>query len=164
MQISSTFKPFIAAPVKHPSSTKSVGTPTTEASETFTFSEQKTSPALKAGKYALAAATTVGAGALAYFASNNVGTAATAAGVASGALAGATVLGTVGLFADLMGGIMGNSNHTKTAAIAGGVLGAGVGGAVGAFAQSPLTGVVMGLASGVSAFALTASATNILRP
>jgi hypothetical protein len=131
-------------------------------SECFTFSDGKTPTLVKAGKYALAAATTAGAGALAYFASNNIGTAATVAGVASGALAGATILGTVGLMADIGGGIFGNSNKALPAAVVGGVLGGGAGGALGAFAQSPATGIAMGVVSGLSALALTSSATNIL--
>ena len=55
----------------------------TQPSESFTFSENKTPPLVKVGKYALAAVATAGAGALAYFAANNVGTAATVAGVAN---------------------------------------------------------------------------------
>ena len=93
--------------------------------ESFAFSgSEKTPVAVKAGKYALAAVATVGAGAIGYFAGNNLGTAATVAGVVGGAAAGVCIGGTMGLMADLGGGFLGNSNHTATAAVIGGVLGA----------------------------------------
>ena len=142
MLISSSMRPNQSrSNLQSPGATPQEATRT--PSESFTFSSGKTPTIVKAGKYALAAATTAGAGALAYFASNNIGTAATVAGVASGALAGATVLGTVGLMADIGGGFMGSSNKTLPAAIAGGVIGGGAGGAIGAFAQSPATGIAM---------------------
>lgn len=136
--------------------------PSSQPSESFTFSSGRTPTIVKVGKYALAAATTAGAGALAYYAGNNVGAAATVAGVASGVLAGGTVLGAVGMFADIGGGFMGNSNHGRNAAIAGAALGGAAGGAVGAFAQNPTAGLAMGVVSGLSALAITSSATNIL--
>ena len=160
MQINRTLK---TQPIQHVSKAAApAAAQATQPSESFTFSESKTPPLVKVGKYALAATATVGAGALAYFASNNVGTAATVAGVASGALAGATALGTAGLIGDIMGGVMGNSNNTRTGLIVGSVAGAAVGGAIGAFVQDPVVGGIMGVASGVAALAVTSSATNIL--
>lgn len=130
--------------------------------ESFSFSEaEKTPTFVKAGKYALAAATTAGAGALAIYASNNVGTAATVAGVASGALAGATGAGLVGLTADIFGGFMSNTNYTTPLAIGGAAAGAVGGGLIGAYVNNSLAGGAMALASGVSALALTSMATNI---
>ncbi|MFA7482324.1 MAG: hypothetical protein WC314_17585 [Vulcanimicrobiota bacterium] len=159
MQITSTFKPQTlnySAPVQ--AATKPEASQPTES---FTFSDSTTSPLVKAGKYALAAVATAGAGALAFYAGSNLGTAATVAGVASGALAGGTVLGAVGLMGDVMG-FMNNTNHTRTGAIIGGVAGAAAGGAIGAFVQSPAAGVVMGVASGIAALGITSAATNIL--
>jgi hypothetical protein len=131
--------------------------------ESFSFSETGKTPIMvKVGKYALAAGTTAGAAALGYFASNNVGTAAAVAGVASGALAGATVLGTLGMVADIGGGIMGSSNKTMPMAIGGGVAGAIGGGLVGALTDNSAVGIGMGIAAGISALALTSAATNIL--
>jgi hypothetical protein len=161
MLISGSMKPSVPRSNVQPAAVPPQDTDSTP-SESFTFSSGKTPTLVKAGKYALAAVATAGAGALAYYASNNLGTAATVAGVASGALAGATVLGTVGLFADIGGGFMGGSDSSTTAAVVGGVLGGGAGGAIGAFAQSPATGIAMSVVSGLSALALTSSATNIL--
>ena len=131
--------------------------------ESFTFSgSEKTPTAVKVGKYALAAVATAGAGALGYFAGNNLGTAATVAGVVGGAAAGVCIGGTVGLMADLGGGFLGNSNHTATAAVVGGVLGAAAGGAMGGMVESGIGGAIMAVATGGSALAATSMATNIL--
>lgn len=153
--------------ISHSNQTSSQASVQSEAApklpnDSFTFAQERTPAYVKAGKYALAAATTTAAGALAYYAGTNVGTAATIAGAVSGALAGATVLGTVGLMADIGGGFFSNSNNTLKAASVGGALGLLGGGYVGAAVQSPVLGTIMGLASGVSALALTGAATNIL--
>lgn len=125
-------------------------------------SENSTPSYVKAGKYALAAASTIGVGALGFYAGNSLGLGAAVAGAATGGLVGATTLGTLGLIADIGGGFLGNSNHSVKAAAVGGVLGAVGGGLVGAALQSPVAGAVLGIAGGVSALVLTGAATNIL--
>ena len=72
------------------------------------------------------------------------------------------MLGAVGMMGDIAGGIMGNSNHTRTGLIVGGVGGAVAGGAIGALVENPAVGVAMGIASGIAALGITSSATNIL--
>ena len=130
--------------------------------ESFSFADtEKTPTIVKVGKYALATAATVGAGALAMYASKNVGTAATVAGVASGGLAGATILGTVGLLSDIGGGFLGSSDNMTPMLIGGGVGGAALGGYIGAAVENPVAGGVMAFASGAAALALVSSATNI---
>lgn len=132
--------------------------------ETFTFSEDggKTPGIVKAGKYALATVATVGAGALGFYAGNNVGAAAAVAGTIAGAGAGVVLGGAMGMAADLFGGFMSNTNHTATAAKVGGALGVVAGGVLGGMAQNGIAGTVVGLAAGGAALMATSAATNIL--
>lgn len=165
MQIGSTFlKPSQSYSSTNSANARPAGESKAELpQDQFTFDQERTTPTyVKAGKYALATATTAAAGALAYYASTNVGPAATVAGVLSGGLAGVTVVGGLGLLADVGGGIMGNSNHAVKGAIGGAIGGVIGGGIIGASVQSPVVGTVMGLASGLSALAVTGAATNIL--
>ena len=131
--------------------------------DSVTFgSDGGTPPMVKAGKYLLAAATTAGAGALAYYAGTNVGAAAAVAGVAGGALAGGTVLGTVGLISDIHSGIGGSPLNSALLFAGGGLVAGGIGGGlVGAAVQSGAAGIGMGVVAGLSGLALVSAATNI---
>lgn len=166
MQISSTLlnsSPKVSSSY-HPAEAKAQADSSAQLpNDSFTFDSQSSTPAyVKAGKYALAAAATVGVGALGYYAGNSLGAGAAIAGAVTGGLAGATTLGTLGLMADIGGGFFGNSNNTLKAATVGGVLGAVGGGLIGATLQNPVAGAVLGIVGGASALALTGAATNIL--
>jgi hypothetical protein len=131
--------------------------------ESFQPSERPGTPiGVKAGKWALAAATSGGAAALGWYAGANLGTAAGAAGAVIGGLSGAVALGAVGMFLDLASGFGSSSNKTLPAAIVGGVLGGVAGGAAGALTSNPLAGTVLAIAGGATAFVVTGAATNIL--
>ena len=111
-------------------------------------------------QWTLGAVAAVGVGALGYFAGSTASSAAAVAGAVSGAIAGGVAVGTVGLFSDVMGGIMSNSNNTKPAALIGAALGGVGGGLIGAYASNPYAGVALGLASALTAGIATAAVAN----
>ena len=152
------FKPAVAKSV-----TFAEEAPSTTPAESFQPSEKTGTPlGVKAGKWALAAATTGGAAALGWYAGSGLGVATGAAGAVVGGLAGAIGLGAVGLFADLASGFGSSSNKALPAAVVGGVLGGIAGGAAGALSSNPVTGTVLAIAGGAAAFVVTGAATNIL--
>lgn len=119
----------------------------------------KTPIGVKAGKWALAAATTGGAAALGWYAGANAGIAGGVAGAIVGGVAGAVGLGAVGLFADLASGFGSSSNKALPAAVVGGLAG-GLAGAL--TSGNPIAGGVLALVGGAAAFTVTGAATNIL--
>lgn len=126
----------------------------------FKPSEKTGTPlGVKAGKWALAAATTGGAAALGWYAGTATGIAGSVAGTVVGGVAGAVALGAVGLFADLASGFGSSSNKALPAAVIGGVVG-GVAGAM--TSGNPIAGGVMAVLGGAAAFTVTGAATNIL--
>lgn len=126
----------------------------------FKPSERTGTPlGVKAGKWALAAATTGGVAALGWYAGAAAGVAGGAAGAIVGGIAGAVGLGAVGLFADLASGFGSSSHKALPAAVIGGVVG-GVAGAL--TSGNPITGGVLAVLGGAAAFTITGAATNIL--
>ncbi|MGE0488899.1 MAG: hypothetical protein AB7S38_06760 [Vulcanimicrobiota bacterium] len=115
----------------------------------------------KIGKWVLTLGAAAGAGALGFYAGTGTGLTHTLAGAAAGGLFGATALGAVGMWADVMGGIMSNSNNSLPAAITGGVLGTAAGAAVGALSANPLAGGILATGAGLAAAGISAALTNI---
>ena len=153
MQIQSNFSPFVPrslAPSSTPVQTDSFPQDKLTLVEPPPPGYNPNAP-VPGGKYIIGATAGLTAAALGAYAGFANGAGATVAGLVAGAATGTVALGAVGLFADISGGLMSNSNYTKPAAIAGAVAG-GVGGAlVGAYAANPFAGLAFGAAAAVTA-------------
>jgi hypothetical protein len=151
MQITSNFNNYIpqssfkSAPVQPQSLTQ----------DKFTFVEPppegyNPNTPVPGGKYIVGAAAGLAAGAIGAYAGFAAGAGPAVAGLVAGAITGTVGLGAVGMFADLSGGLMSNTNYSKPAAITGAVLGGAGGALIGAYAANPLAGIALGAGAAIA--------------
>lgn len=151
MQITSNFNNFVPQ-----NSFKSApAQPQTLPQDNFTLVEPppegyNPNAPVPGGKYIIGATAGLAAGALGAYAGFSAGVGPAVAGLVAGAITGTVALGAVGLMADIAGGIMGNSNHSKTTAIAGAVIGGTGGALIGAYASNPFAGIALGVGAALA--------------